>query len=80
MEITHRELSRPRYRCESESEVKWREVKWSQSESIFGPLIFLEKKWTLKFCLKFTGKSLLKFFLKKNPCKIDRPSSLGMED
>ena len=35
------------------------------------PLNFLrKKKWTLKFCLKFTGKSLYKIFIKKNPCKI----------
>ena len=33
------------------------------------PLLFLEKKSTLKFCLKFTGKSLYKIFLKKNPLK-----------
>ena len=32
---------------------------------------FRKKKSTLKFCLKFTGKSLYKIFLKKNPCKID---------
>jgi len=32
---------------------------------------FGKKKSTLKFCLKFTGKSLYKIFLKKNPCKID---------
>merc|ERR1711973_726228 len=35
------------------------------------PLIFFRnKKSTLKFCLKFTGKSLYNFFLMKNPCKI----------
>ena len=31
---------------------------------------FWKKKMTLKFCLKFTGKSLYKIFMKKNPCKI----------
>ena len=35
------------------------------------PLIcFPKKNPTLKFCLKFTGKSLYKIVLKKNPCKI----------
>ena len=33
--------------------------------------LFGKKKSTLKFCLKFTGKSLYKIFLQKNPCKID---------
>ena len=32
---------------------------------------FGKKKLTLKFCLKFRGKSLYKIFVKKNPCKID---------
>ena len=33
---------------------------------------FSKKKSTLKFCLKFTGKSLYNFFLKKNPFNLSK--------